>query len=474
MPLKNFFSKKIQIPKYFNNPLLRKIELFIGEIELYKKNYKLAYEQVLKVFYILILLKLNKSGENLMSLNSEENIIMNYLTLIEKLKEEELQSNNGEKLENKSEEKTPDNSIITDNSEESSNSSKDNDKGETEKINNDKNNLNLFLINDKDKDKERKDSSKNILVCGQKEIDFNILKDMEKFFIFLCSLSLFQINILNETQPTSLKRNDLPILFSSQFRDSLSFNQRTELDNFKTMSLNRDDILKNPNGWIIPNNLNINTISEKNFEKYKLIMERLFINNLIEERNKSIEKSKMKEFKIYQKIIKSGKLKKDFKEFINKNYELVLRVLKKADNKEIKEILESPHILIKPVEKYIKRKMKSEDEYNLRKNHSMNNYILDKFRNYYFRKSTRGLGTIKNNKLLTEQNNNIYSNYEIKKNKNRTNFQRLSYINNDLNKNKLVKKFNLKLDKPRKRDTRDYNDNYKELQISIDSSFSDE
>ena len=118
--------------------------------------------------------------------------------------------------------------------------------------------------------------------------------------------------------------------------------------------------------------------------------------------------------------------------------------------------------------------MKSEDEYNLRKNHSMNNYILDKFRNYYFRKSTRGLGTIKNNKLLTEQNNNIYSNYEIKKNKNRTNFQRLSYINNDLNKNKLVKKFNLKLDKPRKRDTRDYNDNYKELQISIDSSFSDE
>lgn len=298
---------------------------------------------------------------------------------------------------------------------------------------------------------------------------------MEKFFIFLCSLSLFQINILNETQPTSLKRNDLPILFSSQFRDSLSFNQRTELDNFKTMSLNRDDILKNPNGWIIPNNININIISEKNLEKYKSINEKKFVNKLKFDRNKGIQMKKMKEFNIYQKIIKSGKLNKEFKEFINKNYELVLRVLKELDNKEINEILDAPHILIKPIEQYIKRKRRMQEKLNPIKSHSIDNYSLDNLRNFYLRKSARGLGTIKNNRLLTEQNNSIYSNYEIKKSKNRYNLPRLSCIKDDLDKNKFEKSFNIGLGKLKKRDTRDYNDNFKEIQLSIESSsFSEE
>ncbi len=39
---------------------------------------------------------------------------------------------------------------------------------------------------------------------------------------FLNSLSLSQIKILNETQTDDIKRNDLPILFPSQFKDSLS------------------------------------------------------------------------------------------------------------------------------------------------------------------------------------------------------------------------------------------------------------
>ena len=475
--IKNFLSRKLQIPKYFNNALLRKIELLIGEIELSKKNYKLAYEQILRAFYIIILLKLNKKGENSIALNNEENIIENYLILINKLIEKERQNNHLEKFENKSEEKTSDKSLITNIKEESSNSSKDNNKEELKEISSGKNKLKLYLAEDKDKDKnkEKKEFEKNILVCGQKEIDFNILKDMEKFFIFLCSLSLFQINILNETQPTSLKRNDLPILFSSQFRDSLSFNQRTELDNFKTMSLNRDDILKNPNGWIIPNNININIISEKNLEKYKSINEKKFVNKLKFDRNKGIQMKKMKEFNIYQKIIKSGKLNKEFKEFINKNYELVLRVLKELDNKEINEILDAPHILIKPIEQYIKRKRRMQEKLNPIKSHSINNYSFDNLRNFYLRKSARGLGTIKNNRLLTEQNNSIYSNYEIKKSKNRYNLPRLSCIKDDLDKNKFEKSFNIGLGKLKKRDTRDYNDNFKEIQLSLESSsFSEE
>ena len=77
------------------------------------------------------------------------------------------------------------------------------------------------------KQKEQKNSSKLALFCGEKELDIKMLKDLEKFFMFLCTLSLFQINVLNETQPDSWKRYDLPILFSSQFKDCLSKNQRT-------------------------------------------------------------------------------------------------------------------------------------------------------------------------------------------------------------------------------------------------------
>jgi len=190
--IKNFLSRKLQLPKYFNNPLLRKIELLIGEIELSKKNYKLAYEQILRAFYIIILLKLNKKGENSIALNNEENIIENYLILINKLIEKERQNNHLEKFENKSEEKTSDKSLITNIKEESSNSSKDNNKEELKEISSGKNKLKLYLAEDKDKDKnkEKKEFEKNILVCGQKEIDFNILKDMEKFFnIFMFFIS---------------------------------------------------------------------------------------------------------------------------------------------------------------------------------------------------------------------------------------------------------------------------------------------
>ena len=162
--IKNFLLRKLQIPKYFNNPLLRKIELLIGEIELSKKNYKLAYEQILRAFYIIILLKLNKKGENSIELNKEENIIENYLILINKLIEKERQNNHLEKFENKSEEKTSDKSLITDIKEESSNSSKDNNKEELKEISSGKNKLKLYLAEDQDKNKERKESEKKLIL----------------------------------------------------------------------------------------------------------------------------------------------------------------------------------------------------------------------------------------------------------------------------------------------------------------------
>ena len=69
----------------------------------------------------------------------------------------------------------------------------------------------------------------------------------EKFFIFICSLSLYQLKILNEFQPEqSQKRDELPILFPSQFKDCLTFNQRLALNHLDTMSLSRCVILIDP------------------------------------------------------------------------------------------------------------------------------------------------------------------------------------------------------------------------------------
>ena len=88
---------------------------------------------------------------------------------------------------------------------------------------------------------------------------------MEKFFIFICSLSIYQLKILNESQPTpSKKRNDLPIIFSNQFKDCLTNTQRISLTLLESMSLSRYIILKNVNDNICPENLDFR------FMKYRI------------------------------------------------------------------------------------------------------------------------------------------------------------------------------------------------------------
>lgn len=90
-------------------------------------------------------------------------------------------------------------------------------------------------------------------------------KEMEKFFIFICSLSIYQLKILNESQPTpSKKRNDLPIIFSNQFKDCLTNTQRISLTLLESMSLSRYIILKNVNDNICPENLDFR------FMKYRI------------------------------------------------------------------------------------------------------------------------------------------------------------------------------------------------------------
>ena len=90
-------------------------------------------------------------------------------------------------------------------------------------------------------------------------------KEMEKFFIFICCLSVYQLKILNESQPNpSDKRNDLPIIFNNQFKDCLTNSQRMSLSLLESMSLTRHIILKDTNQDICPENLDFR------FMKYRI------------------------------------------------------------------------------------------------------------------------------------------------------------------------------------------------------------
>ena len=106
-------------------------------------------------------------------------------------------------------------------------------------------------------------------------------REMEKFFLFICNLSLYQLKILNESQPKpSDKRNDLPIIFNNQFKDCLTNTQRMQLCLLQSMSLSRYIILKNTDEDICPENLDYNfmrfrikdtdTDKDKGKEKEKL------------------------------------------------------------------------------------------------------------------------------------------------------------------------------------------------------------
>ena len=115
-----------------------------------------------------------------------------------------------------------------------------------------------------------KNISKNKLLYQQEESKYNIdqnkvilrskkniaSKEMEKFFIFICDLSIYQLKILNDTQPPpSRRRNDLPIIFNNQFQDCLTNSQRMNLSLLETMSLSRYILLKDTNKDISLDNL---------------------------------------------------------------------------------------------------------------------------------------------------------------------------------------------------------------------------
>jgi hypothetical protein len=221
-----------------------------------------------------------------------------------------------------------------------------------------------------------------------KKMNYTNFKEMEKFFIFICNLSIFQLKILNETQPKLFtKRNDLPIIFSNQFQDCLTNAQRLELSNLQTMSLSRYIILIDSEKEISPENLDykymkyrVKSSKEKEEEKeFKFISEVKGRNINNKKTNDSIIKSLStntisikrtlkKEYEIEDESsifeILLIKIKNENnKNFIESHKKSIINLLNNLSEEDKKLFLDSPFLLEKMLEK-VESKIKSRNSNN--------------------------------------------------------------------------------------------------------------
>ena len=89
------------------------------------------------------------------------------------------------------------------------------------------------------------------------------IPELEKFFLFMTKLSTSQIDKLNEDQPKDNfeKNKRFPIVFSKNFKNSLTHSQRLALCDLKLTSLTRVNVLKNYTKKISIRNLNYNALN---------------------------------------------------------------------------------------------------------------------------------------------------------------------------------------------------------------------
>ena len=362
MRIKNF-----NIPEKFKNSLLRNIELLMSLIEIQKKNFEASYSHILKMLYIIIILKLGNNNNEFDKnfFNQQKIAIDKYFEMISKshdiyIKQKKLKRSSYENDINIEESKEFDFDNKIDNK-------KINIGSQFSRNNNNHNNFYQKYINTSTNESNLKMNNIN---KTKNNFNAKALLEFKKFFIFLTGLSLYQIKILNENQPDSDKRNNLPIIFPNQFKDCLTMSQRIELDKLHTMALNRFLILKDPNKWIIPSNLNIALINDNKklesdkrksyhlspFERYNYIDEKFI---------------QTKEYKNYLRIVNSRKCSRDIRDFLIKNKKFVIKIIADVDEQEINNIVDYPYVIIDPIKKF-KRKMKTKLKHTMNltvKNH---------------------------------------------------------------------------------------------------------
>jgi hypothetical protein len=203
-------------------------------------------------------------------------------------------------------------------------------------------------------------------------------KEMEKFFLFICGLSQYQLRILNESQPkATILRNDLPIIITNQFKDCLTNSQRMNLTLLESMSLSRYLILKDPNEDICLENLdflfmqynikdikeikknNLNIATKNNNLKLNKTHRQINRNKLFDVnfsktnyRGNTIEENEKIKF---NKMLDDIMTDKNF-EFIEMFRESIINVLINLNNEE-KELLNNSKTFLKDLVKKIEKSM---------------------------------------------------------------------------------------------------------------------
>ena len=363
-----FKLNKLNLPKYMTDSLLIETELLMCEIGLDSKNFNDAYEHFKKSILILLIIK-QKTDQNdakaLRNFRKKLRIISEYLKEINKYIEEKNITNTFQIIDN------PIKTSRTFKSLSNKNIFK------AKKVNLQKASVRIgkkhlacidININKKDDEQDKKgDEYYNKLLNKKLE------EEIEKFFIFLNSLSVYQIKLLNDTQPKREIRNDLPILFNGQFKDCLTTSQRNALRNLHTMSISRNMILNNPDKLILPTNLKFSalTFNKPNNEDWKnrnKLMKSIKYQKMYD---KVINLSNCIEYNYFKRIIFSKKINKELQQFLLDNYSLVMKLLKELDKNEINDIVKNPFILVDPINNYKKNRSKS-----LKKNWFDCNYLL--------------------------------------------------------------------------------------------------
>ena len=360
-PLLNL--KNYEIPKYMKNPLLIKIELLMCEIEIDKKNFYAAYEHIKTSIIIMFIMKNIGEVKLYENFKNEIRIMLTYLNQIESLNDKKMKKRQIKysiiSMKNKS------NTGLRYSIDKLNFEPIDlnNNNNTLDKLNNTTNSINCKNNNYKSSNTSIDQDNSNDNIKGF------LADEIEKFFIFLSSLSMYQIKILNDFQPKTKNKNDLPILFHSQFKDSLTSSQRVSMENLQTMTLSRYMILENPNKPILPTNLKFKILKLKRNNNINLNNFSFGKNNLsnltIDENNTSSSFNenepvldiaiKTKEHEIFQQIILSKNNNIEFRKFLFNNYQLVIRILKESNTNDIEKIIENPTIIVEPIKNYLKK-----------------------------------------------------------------------------------------------------------------------
>ena len=242
---------KLNVPKYMTDLLLIETEFLMCEIELDSKNIKEAYEHFKNSILILFIFRQNNEQNDLKSyryFRKKLRIISVYLKEINKYIEEKNWRNKFQVIKNPIKNSKTYVSL-------------NKKKFFKEKLGVKKSSLHLgrnHLLENIELNNKKKNNGDEYY---NNLINKKISEEIEKLFLFLNTLSIYQIKILNDTQPKREIRNDLPIFFNGQFKDTLTTGQRNSLRNLNTMSISRNMILNNPDNLILPTNLKFSSLS---------------------------------------------------------------------------------------------------------------------------------------------------------------------------------------------------------------------